>query len=85
MPPAAWAQIEAWTGSPTNSLLGETEDFLAVLSSFLQRRRVRGPLVHDARVAAICITHGVEALLTKDRDFALFPELPTRDPFSVGS
>lgn len=32
--------------------------------------------------AAICVTHGVEALLTRDRDFSLFPELKTRDPIA---
>ena len=41
----------------------------------------------DARVAVICIAHGIEVLLTRDRDFSLFPELKTRNPFesSVGS
>jgi len=34
----------------------------------------------DTRVAAICVAHGVEELLTADRDFSLFPELPTRNP-----
>jgi hypothetical protein len=27
------------------------------------------------------MAHGVERLLTRDRDFALFPELTTEDPF----
>ena len=79
-PERAWAQLEAWTSSPSNQLIGETDDFLSVLKSFVQRPRVRGAVVHDARVAAICIAHGVEMLLTRDRDFSLFPELPTRDP-----
>ena len=78
----AWRQLEAWTASPSNSLIGETADFLAVLSTFVQRPRVHGAVVHDARVAAICVAHGVEALLTRDRDFALFPELRTRDPIT---
>jgi predicted nucleic acid-binding protein len=39
-------------------------------------------VVHDARVAALCVAHGVEKLLTRDRDFSLFPELPTQDPFA---
>ena len=81
-PNQAWAQLEAWTGSPTNVLLGETEDFLFVLQEFVRRPRVRGPIVHDARVAAICIAHGIEELLTADRDFALFPELSTRNPLT---
>ena len=81
-PEHAWAQLEAWTASPSNKLIGETDDFLSVLKGFVQRPRVRGAVVHDARVAAICIAHGVEMLLTRDRDFSLFPELPTRDPIN---
>lgn len=53
---------------------------MAVLAGFVQRPRVRGPVVHDARVAAICVAHGVETLLTRDRDFSLFPELTVEDP-----
>jgi len=80
-PDQAWRQIDAWTASPSLSLLCETADFLGVLERLGRRPRVRGPIVHDARVAALCVAHGVEELLTADRDFALFPELPTRDPF----
>ncbi len=84
-PDQAWRQIDAWTASPALSLLTETEDFLAILERFVRRPRVRGPVVHDARVAAICVAHGVEELLTADRDFSLFPELPTRNPLRVES
>ena len=80
-PDQAWLQIEAWTSSPSISLLSETLDFLAVLERLVRRPRVRGPIVHDARVAALCVAHGTEELLTADRDFALFPELATRNPF----
>ena len=79
-PDRAWRQIDAWTASPSVSLLAETEDFLAILERFVRRPRVRGPIVHDARVAAICVAHGVDVLWTADRDFSLFPELATRDP-----
>jgi uncharacterized protein len=81
-PDEAWAQIAAWAGSPTNVLLAETSDFLAVLERFMRFARVRGAIVHDARVAALCIAHGVEVLLTADRDFALFRELRTRNPLA---
>jgi len=80
-PTKAWAQVEAWLGSPSVHLLSETDDFANVLSTFVQRPRVRGPIVHDARVAALCVAHGVEALLTRDRDFSLFGELSVRNPF----
>jgi toxin-antitoxin system PIN domain toxin len=79
-PDQAWRQIDVWTASPAVALLTETEDFLALLETFARRPRVRGPIVHDARVAAICIAHAVGELLTADRDFSLFPELPTRNP-----
>ena len=52
-----------------------------MLSGFVRRPRVRGAVVHDARIAAICIAHGVDALLTRDRDFSLFPELRVENPF----
>ena len=82
-PDQAWSQLRAWTDSPSNRLLGETRDFLEILESLILRPRVRGPVVHDARVAAICLAHGVDELLTGDRDFSLFPELNARSPFAV--
>ena len=80
-PDQAWSQLRAWTDSPSIRLLGETRDFMDILEGLVVRPRIRGPLVHDARVAAICLAHGVDELLTRDRDFSLFPELKTRSPF----
>lgn len=77
----AWRQLEAWAASPSNRLIGETDDFPATLGPFIRRPRVHGGVVHDARVAAICVAHGVEVLLSRDRDFMLFPELRIRNPF----
>ena len=82
-PQQGWRQLAAWTASPTIRLIGETEDFLDTLSRFAQRPRVVGGMIHDARVAAICVAHGVDALLTRDRDFSLFPEITTRDPITT--
>ncbi len=81
-PAQAWDQIEAWLGSPSLRLLGETSEFATLLRPLLTLPRVRGGVVHDARVAALCLAHGVEALLTRDRDFSLFSELRTRDPLA---
>lgn len=78
-PEQAWRQFQAWATSPSNHLIGETEHFTDVLRLFVQRPHVVGGVVHDARIAAICVAHGIEYLLTRDRDFSLFPELPTRD------
>ena len=46
---------------------------------------VQGPAVHDARVAAICIGHGVRELLTADRDYDRFPSLRRRNPLVAPS
>ncbi len=81
-PEAAWAQLRAWIDSPSIRLIGETSGFVEILGRLVRHPRVRGPVVHDARVAAICLAHGADELLTRDRDFALFPELKTRDPFA---
>ncbi|HEY8943335.1 MAG TPA: TA system VapC family ribonuclease toxin [Polyangiaceae bacterium] len=79
--PQAWRQIEAWTASPSLLLLAETPDFFSVLRPLLDKPKVCGPVVHDARVAALCLAHGVSALLSRDRDFSLFPELVLSNPF----
>ena len=80
-PKIASAQIKAWTDSPSLLLLAETQYFFEMLLPIMNQPRIRGPIVHDARIAAVCLAHGVEELVTKDRDFQLFPELKTRDPF----
>lgn len=36
--------------------------------------------VYDARIAAICLQHGVSELWTSDRDFGRFPELRVVNP-----
>ena len=83
-PEQAWLQLAAWTDSPSNRLIGETPNFTELLERFARRPRVVGGVIHDARIAAICVAHGVEELLTRDRDFSLFPELRTRNPITVG-
>lgn len=82
-PAQAWQQIEAWMDSPSLELLHETPDFRATLADFAQRARVRGPVIHDARVAAICVAHGVRTILSRDRDFSLFPDLAVRNPLEI--
>lgn len=77
---AAIDQVDAWLGSPVAVLLAETESHWGILSEQLSSGQIRGPMVHDARVAAICIGHGVNEFWTVDRDFSRFPELPTRNP-----
>jgi toxin-antitoxin system PIN domain toxin len=73
-------QIDAWLESPSLALLCEGESHWARLREQLVAGRVAGPLVHDARVATLCLDHGVRELWSADRDFSRFPELAVRNP-----
>jgi hypothetical protein len=73
-------QIEAWFESPSLVLLAETEGYWSKLRPALETGRISGAHVHDARIAAICIDHGVRELWSSDRDFGRFPSLTVRNP-----
>jgi toxin-antitoxin system PIN domain toxin len=76
----ALEQVASWLGSPSLVLLSESEGYERVFSSLLERSKVTGSKIHDARVAAMCMHHGVRELLTADRDFSRFHGLKTRNP-----
>lgn len=73
-------QIDAWLESPTLVLLGESERHWPQLRALLQPGRVAGPPLHDARIAAPCLQHGVESLWTADPGFGRYPRLKTTNP-----
>jgi uncharacterized protein len=73
-------QIEAWLESPSLALLAESPGHWPALKPLLTGARVQGPLVHDARIAALCLQHGVKTLWTADRDFARFAPLRSVNP-----
>ena len=76
----AIGQVNAWLESPTLMLLAESGEHWSMLRGALEPGRITGPKVHDARVAALCLQHGVAELWSADRDFSLFPSLRTRNP-----
>lgn len=76
----AFEAIKAWQESPGLQLLHEGPGYLEKLERLCSSARVAGAKIHDARIAAICMNHGVTELWTADRDFSLFPELKTRNP-----
>jgi toxin-antitoxin system PIN domain toxin len=73
-------QVSAWLESPSVETVGEDFGYWTVLERLLRDGKVKGPRVHDARVAAVCLLHGVRELWTVDRDFSSFPQLGTRNP-----
>jgi toxin-antitoxin system PIN domain toxin len=81
---AALEQIEAWLQSPSLTLLSETATHWTELRTLLVSGKISGPMVHDARVAALCIQHGVRQLWSSDRDFGRFPALNVVNPLADG-
>ena len=77
---AAIDQVDAWLESPRVTLLCESDGYWTELQSLLVEGRISGPLVHDARVAALCRLHGITELWTADRDFGRFHGLSVCNP-----
>jgi uncharacterized protein len=73
-------QIDAWAEAPALSFLSESDTHWSELRRVLVAGQIVGPRVHDARIAALCIQHGVRELWTADRDFSRFPQLKTLNP-----
>jgi len=80
---AALDQIEAWLESPSLVLLAESpEHHWRHLRDQIVAGRIAGPRVHDARIAALCLAHGVRELWTADRDFSRFASLAASNPLT---
>ena len=65
----AFEAIKAWQDSPGLHLLHEGPGYLDKLERLCVRARIAGGRIHDARIAATCLNHGVAELWTADRDF----------------
>ena len=76
----AIAALDGWLASPGVHLLGEGPDHWPRVRSILTAARASGALVYDARIAALCLAHGIAELWTADRDFGRFPRLRIRNP-----
>ena len=77
-PAEAIEQVRVWVEAPSASVLTESRNHLAALESLVVSAAVTGGQIHDARIAAICLSNGVSELVTLDRDFSRYPQLRTR-------
>ena len=75
-------QVEAWLEAPGLVLLGETEGYWPALRATVLDGGAVGGQVHDARIAALCTHHGVEALCSADRDFGRYSGITLRNPLA---
>jgi hypothetical protein len=76
------SRLTIGSNAPTLALLHESEGFRDRLRPLLVRSAAQGGLVHDARIAALCVRYGVKRLLSADRDLSRFPELRTSNPLA---
>lgn len=80
--PKALEQVAHWLESPFATTLSESPGYWERLRAQAGAARSAGPKVHDARIAALCLHHGVSELWSADRDFGRFPELKVRNPLA---
>jgi uncharacterized protein len=73
-------QLDAWMESPALTLLAENDVYWPALRRTLETALVQGARAHDARIAALCVAHGVSELWSADRDFSRFGEVRIINP-----
>ena len=76
----ATMQVEIWFESPSLVMLSESARHWSTFRSLIAMAGVRGGMVHDGRIAAICLDNDVQELWSADRDFNRFPSLTVRNP-----
>ncbi len=77
---AAVEEVESWLESPSLVLIGEMPGYWAEIKTVATAAKITGPRIHDARIAAICIQHGVDILWSADRDLTRFTGLKVQNP-----
>jgi len=75
------AQLDEWFRSPSLQLLSESRNHWQTLAGLVGSSEITGPLIYDAKIAAICLDHGVSEFITVDRDFGRFTALKVRSLF----
>jgi len=77
---ASFACIEAWLAAGNLHLIGESDGYLDKLRNLANGAKLQGARIHDARIAALCLQHGISELWTAERDFSPFQQLKIRNP-----
>jgi len=78
----AQRQVDAWLASPSVRVLAESPWHWQTLRHVIRESTAVGADVHDAKIAAICIDHGVTELVSGDGRFSSVSPLRVRDPFA---
>lgn len=67
--------VEELLESPTCRVVSPGDEFIEHLKTLMLQADVRGNLVFDAQIAAVCQEQGISDILTNDRDFNRFSRL----------
>jgi uncharacterized protein len=78
-PTEAWGFVDAWLDAAVVWVPQGGPGHRAILGDLLGRHDLRGNLVADAVLAALCIEHGL-TIVSADSDFARFPEIAWHNP-----
>ena len=80
LPPiAAWEFVEDWLDAPATWVPAPGPGHRQLLGRLVRDLDLRGNLVSDAVLAALCLEHGL-AIVSADSDFARFTELTWVNP-----
>ncbi len=78
-PAAAWEIVEHWLDAPATWIPEPGRGHRMILGRLVRELDLRGNLVSDAVLAALCIEHGLD-IVSADSDFARFREISWVDP-----
>lgn len=81
--PAAMDFVQALVATPSLSILTHTPRHVATARLTLSEYPdLAGSILHDAHTAILLREHGVERIVTRDRDFRRFSFLRVEDPLA---
>ena len=78
-PAEAWEFVEEWLNAPVAWTPAPGESHREILGRLIRDLDLRGNLIADAVLAAMCIEHGLD-IVSADSDFARFKEIRWINP-----
>ena len=78
-PAEAWEVVEAWLDAPMTWVPEPSRGHREILGRLVTTLDLRGNLIADAVLAALCIEHGL-TMVSADSDFARFAEIQWVNP-----
>ncbi|MGQ0680373.1 MAG: TA system VapC family ribonuclease toxin [Actinomycetota bacterium] len=76
--PVALSNVDSLLKSPSVRVLAPGPRFWPLLGTAAMDGNAKGNLIYDAQIVAVCLEHGIDTILTEDRDFRRFSAIETR-------